>query len=180
MYTLGPLLPVRHRPRWEQYIIWSIHKRLQVLSTIDNTTNTSNADIFQWMLRETASQMHQNFILFVQITVSVSSASCLCFFYPFYFFFFKLLWWWISLQLQLLSLCNSETTGDCPACYSKTSVLLVLLAFSETVDSLRWRGQWWLITKLTPRWVWLGRGNSAIFCLCPHFKKYFRKATSLA
>jgi hypothetical protein len=35
-----------------------------------------------------------------------------------------------------VSVCNSETIGDYPAHDSKTSVLMVHLAFAETVDSL--------------------------------------------
>jgi hypothetical protein len=84
------------------------------------------------MLTETAYQMHQNYILFVQITVSASSASCLLFFHPFLFFFAVLID--NSATSASVSVCNSEINGDYPAHDSKTSVLLVLLAFAETVD----------------------------------------------
>jgi isoprenylcysteine carboxyl methyltransferase (ICMT) family protein YpbQ len=39
------------------------------------------------VLTETAYQLHQNFILCAQITLSSSSASCLCLFHPFLLFF---------------------------------------------------------------------------------------------
>jgi len=84
------------------------------------------------MLTETAYHMHQNFMLFVQITVSASCASCLFLFHPFLFFFALLTD--TSTTSASVSVCVSETNGDYPAHNSKTSVLLVLLAFAETVD----------------------------------------------
>jgi len=88
------------------------------------------------MLTETAYHMHQNFILFVQITVSASCASYLFLFHPFLFFFAVVTdTSATSASVSVcLSVCISETNGDYPAYNSKTSVLLVLLAFAETVD----------------------------------------------
>jgi len=76
------------------------------------------------MLTETADQMHQNFIFFVQITVSASSVSCLFLFQQLLFFFAVLID--TSASSASVSVCNSETNGDYPAHDSKTSVLLVL------------------------------------------------------
>ena len=84
------------------------------------------------MLIETPYQMHQNIILFVQITVTASSASCLFLFHPFLFFFAVLID--PSATSGSVSVCNSETDGDYPAYDSKMSILLVLLIFAETVD----------------------------------------------
>jgi hypothetical protein len=84
------------------------------------------------MLTQTVYQMHQNFILFVQITVSAASASCLFHFHPILFFFAVFID--ASGTSASVSVCSSETDGDYPVHNSKTSVLLVLLAFAETVD----------------------------------------------
>jgi hypothetical protein len=59
--------------------------------------------------------MHQNIILFVQITVS---ASCLFLSHPFLFFFAILID--PSATSASVSICNSETDGDYPAYDSKT------------------------------------------------------------
>jgi hypothetical protein len=99
-----------------------------------------------------------------------------------------LLFWLIPPQLHPLSLsvCNSETIGDYPAWDTKTAVVMVHVAFAETVGLLHklqremyWRGQWGPITKLICRWFWMWCGNFTISCLCPNFKKCFSKATSL-
>jgi hypothetical protein len=86
------------------------------------------------VLTETAYQMHKNIILYVQVTVSSSSASWLSLFHPFLFFFALLID--TSMTSSSVSVCNSETIGDYPACDSKTSVLMVDAAFAETVDLL--------------------------------------------
>jgi len=57
------------------------------------------------MLTETAYQMHQDFMLFVQITVSASSASCLFLFHPFLLFFAVLID--TSAASASVSVCNS-------------------------------------------------------------------------
>jgi hypothetical protein len=69
--------------------------------------------------------------LFVQITVSSSSASCLCLFHLFLLFFTVLTD--ISATAASVSACNSGTIGDHPARVSKSPVLLVHEAFTETV-----------------------------------------------
>jgi len=77
----------------------------------------------------------------VDITVSsLSSSSSSCFFlfsstfHSSPFFFAILID--TSTTSASVSVCNSERIGDAPACDSKTSVLMVHVAFAETVDSL--------------------------------------------
>jgi hypothetical protein len=90
------------------------------MSTFSNVTHTG-----------TAYQMHQNFILFGHITIS-SSASYLCLFHPFLLFLAVLID--TSATPASVSVSSSETIGDNPAHVSKSSVLLVHVAFEETVD----------------------------------------------
>jgi len=85
------------------------------------------------MFTETMHQLCQNFILCVQIIVSSSSASYLCLFHPQFFFAVLIV---TSKTSSSVPVCNSETTGDYPARDSKTSVLMVHVAFAETVDLL--------------------------------------------
>jgi hypothetical protein len=79
--------------------------------------------------------MHQNFILFLHIIVFYSSASRPCFFHPFLFFFAVLTH--TPATSASVSVCNSETIGDSLARDSKTSVLMMHVAFAESLDSLR-------------------------------------------
>jgi hypothetical protein len=81
---------------------------------------------------KTAYQMHENFTSFVHITLSSSFASCLCLFHQSLLFFAVLID--TSATPASVSVCNSETIGDNPARVSKSSVLLVHVAFAETVD----------------------------------------------
>ena len=169
------------------YFPSTLWDRLGKLKAIDSTTSTSNIYIFQF-------NSYRNCLPDAPAFYLVCPDHCFFFFcflplprlfHPLLFFFVVLID--TSSTSASFSVCNSETSDDYLTHDSRTSVPLVLVALAETVDwlcelgrELCWRGHWWPITKLTRRWLWMRCWNCSISRLCPHFKKYFSKTTSLA
>ena len=115
------------------YLLSTLWARMGKLKAIDNKTSTSNIHIFQFNSYRNYLSDAPEFYL-----VCPDHWFFFCFlplphlFYPLLFFFVVLIV--TSATSTAVSVCNSETIGDYPACDSRTSVLLVLVALAETVD----------------------------------------------